>query len=600
MCGIAGVLKEKNQARALESALHDLQSRLAHRGPDDQGIWMNQDLSAGFSHTRLAIQDLTPAGHQPMKSHDGKAVIVFNGEIYNFHELRSDLEKQGVQFRTGSDTEVILALYQRYGKRVVDHLRGMFAFAIWDSNEQTCLLARDPMGIKPLYYTQNEDQLVFASEMQALINGGFSTRKLNPQAAYSYLIKGSVPEPQTLCEDIKSLAAGHTLVWHRGQINIDEYWRPTFKWHDEPILENKAPEYIREALLDSLKHHFVSDEPVGLFLSGGIDSTALLALAKASGMNQIRTYSIGVDDPAMDESSAAARTAAHFGAEHHTLNLNGERARDLFGQFLRHQDQPSIDGLNTFAVSCLAHECGLKVVLSGLGGDELFGGYPSFQAIPRIMQMASASRFFGPLRPLIGNGMQHSQMPGRLQRFGSYLNSNQDVFQAYQAYRGVFTPQQATRLVKQIAPNSDGPFIVSYMGTFANEDIMDQISILEITRYMRNQLLRDSDVMSMAWGLELRVPFVDKTLFEKASHVPPSLRLRAGKQMLLDAIPEIPEWVANAPKRGFRFPFQRWLEDSWSDTLSVSNGLLDKGMRSWYQKWAVFALQDWQRRMGVS
>jgi len=600
MCGIAGVLKEKNQARAPESALHDLQSRLAHRGPDDQGIWMNQDLSAGFSHTRLAIQDLTPAGHQPMMSHDGKAVIVFNGEIYNFHELRSDLEKQGVQFRTGSDTEVILALYQRYGKRVVDHLRGMFAFAIWDSNEQTCLLARDPMGIKPLYYTQNGDQLVFASEMQALINGGFSTRKLNPQAAYSYLIKGSVPEPHTLCEDIKSLAAGHTLVWHRGQINIDEYWRPTFKWHDEPILENKAPEYIREALLDSLKHHFVSDEPVGLFLSGGIDSTALLALAKASGMNQIRTYSIGVDDPAMDESSAAARTAAHFGAEHHTLNLNGERARDLFGQFLKHQDQPSIDGLNTFAVSCLAHECGLKVVLSGLGGDELFGGYPSFQAIPRIMQMAAASRFFGPLKPLIGNGMQHSQMPGRLQRFGSYLNSNQDVFQAYQAYRGVFTPQQATRLVKQIAPNSDGPFNVSYMGTFANEDIMDQISILEITRYMRNQLLRDSDVMSMAWGLELRVPFVDKKLFEKASQIPPSLRLRAGKQMLLDAIPEIPEWVANAPKRGFRFPFQRWLEDSWSDTLSVSNGLLDKGMRSWYQKWAVFALQDWQRRMGVS
>jgi asparagine synthase (glutamine-hydrolysing) len=600
MCGIAGVLSETIQAKELESALYDLRSRLVHRGPDDQGVWMNQGQSVGFSHTRLAIQDLTPAGHQPMMSHDGKVVIVFNGEVYNFRELRSDLEQQGIQFHTGSDTEVILALYQRYGKRVVDHLRGMFAFAIWDSLEGTCLLARDPMGIKPLYYTQKGDQLVFASEMQALIHGGFSSRKLNAEAAYSYLIKGSVPEPQTLCEDIHSLSAGHTLVWKRGKISIEEYWKPSFKWHAEPISEHHAPEYIREALLDSLKQHFVSDVPVGLFLSGGIDSTALLALAKASGMNQIRTYSVGVDDAAMDESSAAARTAAHFGSEHHTLNLNGERARDFFGQFLKQQDQPSIDGLNTFSVSCLAHECGLKVVLSGLGGDELFGGYPSFQAIPQIMKIASKARYLGPLRHMIGSALQNQQMPGRLQRFGSFVNSDQTVSQAYQAYRGIYTPEQAMALVKQIAPGAEGSFNVSNIGAYANNDLMDQISVLEISRYMRNQLLRDSDVMSMAWGLELRVPFVDSTLFEKASHVPPSLRLRAGKQMLLDAIPEIPEWVANAPKRGFRFPFQRWMEDSWSDTLSVTNGLLDHGSHSWYQKWAVFALQDWQRRMGVS
>ncbi len=600
MCGIAGVFRERNQAGELESALRDLQRRLGHRGPDDQGIWMDSEHRVGLAHTRLAILDLSPAGHQPMLSNDSKVVIVFNGEIYNFRELRAELEKEGASFHTGSDTEVILALYQRYGNQLVDHLRGMFAFAIWDTVKRTCLLARDPMGIKPLYYSLSGGQLAFASEMQALIHAGFSARRLNPQAAYSYLIKGSVPEPLTLCDDIQCLAAGHTLIWDQGRVNLQEYWRPSFGWHQEPVLQKDSPGFIREALQDSLNHHFVSDVPVGLFLSGGIDSTALLALAKASGMNQVRTYSVGVDDPSMDESSAAARTAAHFGAEHHTLHLNGERARDIFSQFLQHQDQPSIDGLNTYAVSCLAHECGLKVVLSGLGGDELFGGYPSFQAIPRIMQLGSAARCLGPLRHMIVNGLQLKQMPGRLQRLGSYLSSEQDVFQAYQAYRGVFTPAQADRLVKHLSPNAEGPFLISNIGAFANDALLDQISALEITRYMRNQLLRDSDVMSMAWGLELRVPFVDRDLFEKASRIEPRVRLRAGKQMILDAIPEIPEWVAHAPKRGFRFPFQKWLEESWSDTLKVSNGLLDQGRHSWYQKWAVFALQDWQRRLGVT
>ncbi|CAN5772808.1 asparagine synthase (glutamine-hydrolyzing) [soil metagenome] len=599
MCGIAGILRKDDRAQALEPLLIDLQKHLRHRGPDDEGLWMDDRRHIGFTHTRLAILDLSPAGHQPMQSPDGRLVITFNGEIYNFRELRSSLEFDGAVFHTQTDTEVLLHLYAKHGAAMLDHLRGMFAFCIWDRLANRAFLARDPLGIKPLYYCQHDDQLTFASELQALIKAGISRKKINAQAVYDYLIDGSVAEPNTLCEDVHCLPAGHHILWEKGRLTVARYWEPQFAWHDSPAPSEESIPYTRKALTDSLQQHFISNVPVGIFLSGGIDSTALLALAKASDIPQVQTYSVGVDDPLMNESDAAARTAKHFDVEHHVMPLSGERALELFGQFLNHQDQPSIDGLNTFSASCLAHEQGLKVVLSGLGGDELFSGYPSFQAIPRMMGLASLLRAFGPLRSVIGRALQNKKIPGRYQRLGSYLAGDTGVSSAFRAFRGVFTPDQARTLTDRLITGSWCPEFHTHESESGDEDIGDQISHLEMTRYMRNQLLRDTDVMSMAWGLELRVPFVDRFLFEQMSHLPPNLRLQKGKKLLLDAIPEIPEWVAQAPKRGFRFPFQRWLETSWGGALTIPEGLLDGGMNAWYQQWAIFVLLQWQDRLGV-
>ncbi|WP_395746998.1 asparagine synthase (glutamine-hydrolyzing) [Prosthecobacter sp.] len=595
MCGIAGILTHRQAGEArLDEALAKMQEALRRRGPDDAGLWHSKCKRVRLAHTRLAILDLTPAGHQPMLTADGRHCIVFNGEIYNFMELRAELERGGVVFQTRTDTEVLLRLYERDGSAMVERLRGMFALAVWDAQEQRAFLARDPLGIKPLYYVQQECMLAFASEVRALQKAGLTGHELDGGALRRYFESGSVAEPQTLLKNVRSLPAGHTLTWAGGHTEMRPFWR--FRFDAADMGAEAAVSLTRDALLDSVRHHFVSDVPVGVFLSGGIDSTAVLALSIAAGQRDLETFSIGVDDAGLDESSAAARTAAHFGTRHHELRLDAAAMSASFPAFLASVDQPSIDGFNTFTVAAFARAQGMKVVLSGLGGDELFGGYPSFQRVPRLARLVRRLHPV-PGMPLCGALLERWLPRAPWRRAAGLLRHPPSMTRAWRAFRGVFTAPEACALAArytggavETGPKPDDVEISS-------ADERDQISALELGLYMRNQLLKDSDVMSMAHGLELRVPLVDRCLFEAVARIPAALRLQPGKRLLVDAVPEIPRWISQAPKRGFLFPYEKWLASEWGGAFQEVAARLPVATPSWYQLWSVFMLERWLERV---
>jgi asparagine synthase (glutamine-hydrolysing) len=501
-----------------------MQKALNHRGPDDRGIFIAQDHQVALAH----------AGHQPMSIDNGRYWITFNGEIYNFQELRSHLESQGEQFASQTDTEVLLKTYQYYGQDCVRHLRGMFALAIWDDLEKTCFLARDHLGIKPLYYWQSGSTLVFASELKAILASGLPSINLSSAGVYGYLTTGTVPEPYTLIENINCLEAGHCLFWQGGQLSKQSYWQIQFR--SEAITLPKAQEIVRNALIDSVKHHFISDVPVGIFLSGGIDSTAILALARQTQTNQLRTYSIAFADPEFNEGNLASKTAQHFATEHTEYQLDATIGQSLFTKYLKHIDQPTIDGFNTFCISQIAQQNGTKVVLSGLGGDELFGGYNSFQKIPQMVSWANRLAIFSPVMEYGSQYLVASDRP-HLKRIGDFLQQPPSSFNAYRSFRGIFSHQEAWQIAHSLFP--DDNFQLNYLPSSipSQPSLADEVSFLELSRYMRNQLLRDSDVMSMAWGLELRVPFVDKTLLETIASIPSLIRLLPQKQLLTQSVP---------------------------------------------------------------
>ena len=593
MCGIAGFVTHPVPLPDRREVLATLECTLRHRGPDDQGTYLSPDGRCGLTNTRLAILDLSAAGHQPMRSADGRRMIVFNGEIYNFLELRLELEATGAVFRSCSDTEVVLALYERHGAACVERLRGMFALAVWDERDGTCFLARDPLGIKPLYYYHDAagGLMAFASELRSLLATGLVPKRLDPQGLYGYFRSGSVPEPLTMIAGVRCLEPGTRMLWQAGRITHDRFWSLQFaaggRRSDEEIAAT-----VRTTLLESVEHHFVSDVNVGLFLSGGIDSTAVLALARANGRENIRTFSIGFDDDAAaDESGIARRTAEHFGAAHAEWRLDRTSGRALFDEFLPHVDQPSVDGFNTYAVSRFTREQGIKVALSGLGGDELFGGYPSFRQLPR---MVGGSRKLGPLRGLAGKALTAFAPRASLRRLGDFLQRPPTLANAYAAYRGIHTDAEARALVARYA-DADGcadAFAEDELGTGYPTDA-DEISALELRRYMSNQLLRDSDVMSMANGLELRVPLVDRRVVETLMRIPAHPRLLPGKGLLLRAVPEVPAWVAEQPKRGFLFPFETWMAGEWGASPTPTDSPPGQKQRTWYQKWSVFVFAHW-------
>ncbi len=643
MCGIAGIVEMDGAGEDLRSALALMQRALRHRGPDDSGLFLSSAADrvfpspprpgrypsplwgegdqrsdevrrtnlqpargevsissstgslCGFAHTRLSILDLSAAGHQPMSTPDARFTITFNGKIYNYRALRAQLEQLGETFHTGTDTEVILHLYARYGGACVEHLRGMFAFAIWDNLEGRCFLARDPLGIKPLYFTTTGGSLIFASEVRALLESGLIARRVSSSALFGYFMFGSVPEPLTLVEGVECLPAGHCLEWVQGSSSLRQYWKVDFgrdeKTPDHPVA------HARAALLESLQRHFVSDVPVGIFLSGGIDSTTLLALAARELGQKAKTFCISFDHETLNEGEVAARTAAHFGAEHHDWRLGAAQAQGLLREFMNAADQPSIDGFNTFCVSRHAREHGMKVVLSGLGGDELFCGYPSFRTVPGLLHWGRPVALAGAFSRAAGSLLEQRARSPRWRRFGHFLQNPSSTGAAYWSVRGIFTPDEAMSLTHSYlgANCSIIPQPLEFLGVDPQPSVADEVSLLELTRYMRNQLLRDSDVMSMASGLELRVPFVDRSLVDALSSIPAAQRLQPGKRLLLDALPEIPDWVANRPKRGFVFPFEQWLQEEWAEWFHAVDARSPVPLFSWYRRWSLLALENFLR-----
>ena len=595
MCGIAGQL-----GQAPGSFAEQVGPRLSHRGPDDAGVW--QDGDACLVHRRLAILDLSPLGHQPMASPCGRWQLVFNGEIYNHRDLRRQLEAEGERFRGSGDTEVLLAWLIRRGREGLGALRGMFAFCLFDTRERSALLARDPHGIKPLYLRCGSGgELSFASELRALLAADSAPPELDRQALGRYLASGSVPEPATLVEGIQRLPSGHAATWRLGRLDIDA-WGPLPE-SLEGAIESGMPQAeavarTRSALENSVAAHMVSDVPVGLFLSAGLDSASLLALAPRG----LHTFTIGFEEPgadAFDESGPAARIAAHFGAHHTPLNLCAGQARDWLPMFLASQDQPSIDGYNTWCVARLARAHGLKVALSGLGGDELFGGYPSFRMVPKLRRWR---RRLGPAGPLAASLLR--RLPkgrnARRQRLASLLEAPASLGQAYGCFRGLFSAAETDRLLEHwgLRPAAAGLAPEAPAGA----DERESVAWLEGTRYLRNQLLPDSDVMAMAAGLELRLPLVDAHLHQRLAPIPPSLRLAGGKGLLERSMPELPDWFLHRPKQGFRFPFQLWLDDPSSPlALRLPSTPAGIDLTPWYRRWSLMVLQHWlEAHLGIS
>lgn len=570
-----------------------MRERLRHRGPDDEGMFVAEKGACVMAHTRLAVLDLTSAGHQPMTTADQRLTIVFNGEIYNFQELRSELRQHGVAFSSNSDTEVVLKLYERDGKECVAKLDGMFAFAIWDQRDHSCFFARDPLGIKPFYFWRQENQFAFASEIRSLLEANLGPRKLSQNGLAEYLLHGSVQEPNTLVDGIEMLPAGHSLCWNsmdRSPSVPQKYW--DIRFGNNAMSNEEATLITRLALEDSMRRHLVSDVPVGVFLSGGIDSTSLVALARSMGNENLSTFCVGFGEAEFDEGDLADRTAKHFRTNHHQLTMNAEIGKSLLSGFLDSIDLPSNDGFNTYCVSQFASQAGLKVVLSGVGGDEIFGGYPSFSRVPELSRWATRLRLLGRARHAFGL-LQHAPgAPANIRRLAALAGTNGNLSSAYWSMRGFFTPHEVKTLCQAYGGVRMGDQIAHLLGDNLPEQPTekDVVSYLELTRYMRNQLLRDSDVMSMAHGLELRVPLVDRKFIDSISEIPSALRHAAGKRLMLAAVPEIPGWITNQPKRGFRFPFDQWISSQWGELFNAIDDWSPFRLQTWYRRWSLFTL----------
>lgn len=588
MCGIAGILTRHTDSSEA-ARVGAMQQALRHRGPDDRGTWQAPSGHATFGNTRLAILDLSPAGHQPMSTADGRLTITFNGAIYNFKQLRQELEQRGIRLRSDTDTEVILGAYEAFGEACVERLRGMFAFAIWDERERTGLLARDRFGIKPFYYQAEAGRLMFASEVRALLATGQVPADLDGDAMFAYFRAGSVQEPRTLLKSVRCLEAGHLATWRDGRLQTRKYWTVSFKRAASPAQPVAA---THAALVDSVRHHFVSDVPVGILLSGGIDSTSLVALARQAGVGDLRTFTLSIPGFEADESDRARRTAAHFGTRHEEYRVGAMAGRDLFTGFLQAMDQPSIDGLNTFAVAGFTSRHGMKVMLSGLGADELFGGYPSFANVPRLARWNRTLAKAGPLRAIVANVLNASGDP-RHRRLADFLTQRPTIAAAYATYRGIFTRAESRILAERysgVPCSADDEESPDDMG---DATARDAVSRLELSRYVRNQLLRDSDVMSMAFGVELRTPFLDGDLFDAVAGIPAAERLASGKRLLRDAVPSLPDGVAWHPKRCFQFPFDDWLDQEWQQIFASIERTCPVPAGRWYRKWSVFVLEHW-------
>jgi asparagine synthase (glutamine-hydrolysing) len=583
MCGINGIFAYHYAALPVDAAeLRRTRDYMAARGPDGSGEWICSNRRAGFGHRRLAIIDLSDAGLQPMTSPDGAVVVTFNGEIYNYRELRTDLEGRGCIFRTQSDTEVLLHLYARYGADMVPKLRGMFAFAIWDARSNSLFLARDPYGVKPLYYSDDGWSFRFASQVKALRAGGRAGLDPDPAGQAGFYLFGFVPEPFTTYADIRALPAGASMrVDAAGARRAHQYFSlaSALAGSDPVGAEEQGADAVHAALADSVRHHLVADVPVGSFLSAGIDSGALVGLMRDAGQNQIQSVTLAFDEfrgTTNDESVVAAEVAKHYGATHTVRSVSKTEFLDDFPKILAAMDQPSIDGFNTWFVSKAAKELGLKVAISGLGGDELFAGYPSFRQVPLLhgmLRMPALVPGLGSLWRLL-----LARLDSRAMRFNpkwrDAISIGGSIEGAYWLRRGLFARSELTSLLgadaareglSRLAPLA----LLQSLMTPRPRSPLAKIAALESGFYMRNQLLRDTDWASMAHSLEVRVPLVDSALLQRLGAGVGGRKGVSGKQLLATAPSRpLPQSVMGRKKTGFLTPFGGWIDEAAQATES--------------------------------
>jgi len=649
MCGISGSIGGDRELAATRVAR--MMAAMIRRGPDEDGVLTESGAVLGMR--RLSIIDLG-GGRQPVYNEDGTVGVVFNGEIYNFPQLRSSLETAGHRFRTRSDTEVIVHAYEEWGEGCVEHLRGMFAFALWDGRNQSSrangnksaprvLLARDRLGIKPLYYALANGTLLFASEVRALLASGAIERRIEPKSVEAYMLYGSVVEPMTMIKDVFSLPPGHAMM-----ISCDApstvkptcYWSVGATRREKPVeastsLESAA-RMVRPLLEDAVRSHLIADVPLGLFLSSGMDSMALAALASRE-RGGLHTFTVVFPEQEFSEAPAARAIAKRFDTEHRELLVSASDMESRLGEAVEALDQPSMDGVNTFFVSWAARQVGLKVALSGLGGDEVFGGYPTFRLTPRVARWQALARSVpGFARIAVAAIIQGSSRHLKLPRQSDALRKSLAIWKEPSALphpyfftRSLFTPEQVTGLLSASAPsrnrdsNNSSPWqawLAESVSQSAQFEGDSAVSCLELRTYMVDTLLRDTDTMSMHHSLEVRVPLLDHPLVEAAIALPDSAKRRPAisKALLAESLKDLlPADAGRQTKRTFTFPWARWLRGTLGLQVAARLGdgltpslaqLLDPtavqavwrsflaGETGWARPWSLFVLNEWIRK----
>lgn len=610
MCGIAGIFAYGVAAAPVsKSELEACCDRMKARGPDGAGRWISANGRVGLGHRRLSVIDLSEAGSQPMMSQDGRLVVTFNGEIYNYRELRADLERRGHIFRAHSDTEVLLHGYREHGTALVRRLRGMFAFAIWDEVKSQIFLARDPHGIKPVYYADDGRTFRFASQVGALTAGGGVAKETDPAGWTGFFLFGSVPEPFTIWKAVRCLPAGAALLVTRsGPKPIEQYYDIGAVFDegracaDKPVRPAALQERVREVLLDSVQHHLVADVPVGAFLSGGADSGSLVGLMRDAGQSDIQTVTLAFKEfegLRENEALVASEIAERYKTRHVTRIVTGEEFRRELGPFLGAMDQPTIDGVNTWFVSRAAREIGLKVAISGVGGDELFGGYPSFVHIPRSVRWLGKN----PIGPSLARPIRQALSSLDLARLGispkfaALLELGGSYAGAYLLRRGLFLPSELARVMDpQMA--GQGLAELDILPTIERCLKPDpgtpfgRVATLETSLYMRNQLLRDIDWASMAHSLEVRTPLVDAVLLRELAVLVDGLATHGGKALLRQS-PRTPmPSPGGRGKTGFTVPMTEWI-DGIREFGDYASKLSPR--EHWSRKWAVMVGKRWLR-----
>jgi asparagine synthase (glutamine-hydrolysing) len=632
MCGIFGIVAHK--ARIPDGLVERGTQSLAHRGPDDSGtICLREATSGGveigLGNRRLAILDLSPLAHQPMHDASTGNWIVYNGELYNFREVRRELEQAGARFISQSDTEVLLRAYARWGEACLEKFRGMFAFAIWDASRHRLFLGRDPMGIKPLYYAHTGSYFLFASEVRSLLGSRLVAPKIDRAGLLNYLTFGSAYDPLTLIQGVRALPAGHMLAWEGGKLRESRYWdlvdegRTTAGASPADSLPSpeSALQTLQPALEEAVRLQLVSDVPVGVFLSGGIDSSALVSILSRGGVRP-STFSIVFRESDFSEAQYSRAVAAKFHTDHHEISVAQSDVLAGIPDALRAMDLPTMDGINTYFVSREARQAGAKVALSGLGGDEVFAGYSSFHTVPKMERFARFWRHVPRgLRASAASAFAaFSRESDQNRKLAALAAENGRILHPYFLSRMLFTPAQRDRLFPAEAEDIETAFTSQNLNLqrAVPLDPVNRVSYLESRCYMLNTLLRDADFMSMSQGLEVRVPLIDHRLAKAVLAMPGRWKMnRTPKKLLVDALADsLPREIVHRRKRGFTLPFQHWMRQELRPEIeTVLNakrirhgplgGLLAgdeaeavwkaflRGAVSWTRPWSLYVLERW-------
>jgi asparagine synthase (glutamine-hydrolysing) len=621
MCGINGVYSLKFTREQKASMVKAMNTTLAHRGPDHDGVWLSDELSLG--HRRLSIIDPGTESNQPFVSTDGRYVIVYNGELYNYRELKLELQRsvkgkphQAYIFRTSSDTEVVLAAFIRFGIKCLNYFNGMFAFAIYDTSTKQLFIARDKMGVKPLYYCYGDEGLMFSSELRPILHSGLRQFKLNRDVLAEYTLYQTVFAPNTIIKGIRFLEAGHYLTYTPEGAEMMQYYNPNKIANTSDDLDyTQICSRVNELLSQSVQRRLVSDVPFGAFLSGGIDSSCVVGLMSELSSTKINTFNISFDEGEFSEAEYAKQIAKKFNTNHHEIRLLPSDFLEQLPNALRAMDHPSGDGPNTYVVSGVTKAQGISMALSGIGGDELFAGYDVFKRMAKLQKKAWLNALPNFIRVSGAAVLRLRKTSVSSYKMAELLEEDKINFtNAYPLSRSLFTNKQLSRV---IVPENAYSSVKKALRDIPQQSnyLLSAVSLAEINTYLQHTLLRDTDQMSMAHALEVREPFLDHQLVEfviglrdeyKFPHTP--------KKLLVDSMgPLLPANIAHRKKMGFVLPWQQWLKHELFDFCNKQieglekkqlfkegaiqglweDYLKDNPLINWSRVWHLIVLNHW-------